>query len=48
LTLNDRHMLEQDILKQIQSGSGIFGTTKIDLVSRKKAICNVDDKKELP
>jgi len=46
--MNDRHQLEQDVMKQLESGSGILGTSKINLQSRKKQICNVDDKKELP
>jgi len=48
LTMGDRHQLEQEVMKQIESGGGLLGTTKINLVNRKKAICNVDDKKELP
>ena len=36
MTMNDRHQLEKDILKQIESGSGILGTSKIDLDARKK------------
>jgi hypothetical protein len=29
--MNDRHQLEQDIMINLNSGSGILGTTKINL-----------------
>ena len=48
MTMNDRHQLEQDVMKQIQSGSGIFGTSKINLDERKKKIFKVDANKTLP
>ena len=43
LTMNDRHQLEQDILKPIESGGGIFGVTKIDLNEKKKKVLDIKD-----
>ena len=46
--MNDRHQLEVDFMKPLESGSGPFGSSKIDLGQRKKNICGVEDKKNLP
>jgi hypothetical protein len=41
--MNDRHLLEQDILAPLEAGTGLFGLTKIDLLKRKKEICQIND-----
>lgn len=35
LTMGDRHQLEQEHMIQLESGGGLFGTSKIDLHQRK-------------
>lgn len=48
LTMNDRHLLEEDILKPLEAGTGIFGQSKIDLLKRKKDVCSINDQKKVP
>jgi len=51
--MNDRYQLEKEILAPIQSGAGLFGLSKIDMLSNKANILkkegeNVDAFKKLP
>ena len=48
LTMNDRHLLEEDILGPLESGGGLLGLSKIDLLQRKREVCDIKDQKEIP
>ena len=48
LTMNDRHQLEQDVMKPIEAGAGLFGLSKINLAGKKKEICDHNVAKDLP
>jgi len=46
--MSKRQDEEEKVLTQLQSGSGLIGTTKIDLRDRKIDICKIMNKKDLP
>lgn len=48
LTSNDRHLMENDVMHQLNSGSGLLGMRKINLDQEKKKFLKIDNKKQLP
>ena len=48
MTNNDRHQQEIGILRPLEVGGGLIGTSKIDLKDRKRETCGIDSKKDLP
>jgi len=48
LTMHDRHQLEQEHMKQLESGAGPFGTLKINLDAEKVRVCNIKKDKPMP
>lgn len=48
LTSNDRHLMENDVMHQLKTGTGLLGTRKINLDQDKKKFLKIDDKKQLP
>ena len=44
---NDRYILEQELMQSLTAGSGLFGTSLVNLEHLKRSVCTIDANKSL-
>lgn len=44
---NDRYLLENEVMQPLKAGSGLFGTSLVDLEELKREKCNINTEQRL-